>query len=225
MDQKQIKRNLHYFTKTDTMLYVGIGLAAVGVLMFFLGYSYFSYILASVFAPVGLVLLLIGASRRVTDADVDACVGKLTDGMAVDTVENPKFAKRMLKQIAPLFIQSYELEPDLHLKRTASGSIRSEKYTASIVYALEDGLYIVTRTVSLLIDEAVEQVLEIPYEQIQGISVEHEERELTLGKKTQRVSVSHLRVQGETELLLPMQSTADVDDFISRIHRYIAGNK
>ncbi len=223
MDQKQIKRNLHYFTKTDTALFVGIGLLVAGVLLFFLGYGYVSYVLASVFAPVGIVLLLVGASRRVTDADIDACVGKLTDGMAVDIVENPKFGKRMLKQISPLFIQAYVLDEDLHLKRTASGSIRSEKYTASIVYALDQGLYIVTRTVSLLVDEAVEQVVEIPYEQIKGISVEHGELELPIGKKTQRVSVSHLHVQGETELMLPMQSTADVDDFISRVHRYVAG--
>lgn len=225
MDQKQIKRNLHYFTKTDTAMFVGIGLLVAGVLLFFLGYGYISYVLASVLAPVGIVLLLVGASKRVTDADIDACVGRLTDGMAVDIVENPKFGKRMLKQISPLFIQAYVLEPDLYLKRAASGSIRSEKYTASIVYALEDELYIVTRTVSLLADESEQQVLEISYADISGLSVEHGEQMLTVGKKTQRVSVSHLCVKGETELMLPMQSTADVDDFIARTHRYIAENK
>ena len=96
MDQKQLKRNLHYFTKSDTSLYVGIGLLIAGVALFFFGYGYISYIIASILAPVGLVLALVGASRRVTDADIDACIAKLTEGMEVDLVENPKFAMRML---------------------------------------------------------------------------------------------------------------------------------
>ena len=43
MDQKQIKRNLHYFTKSDTMLFVGIGMIAVGVALFFFGYDVYQF--------------------------------------------------------------------------------------------------------------------------------------------------------------------------------------
>ena len=123
MDQKQLKRNLHYFTKSDTPLYVGIGLVAVGVALFFLGYGYVSYVIASVCAPVGLLLALIGASRRVTDADIDNCVTKLTENMEVDLVENPKFAKRILKHVPMLRVQNYVYDQALAHKYAKSGSI------------------------------------------------------------------------------------------------------
>ncbi len=222
MDQKQLKRNLHYFTKSDTMLYVGIGLVAVGVALFFFGYGYISYILASVFAPVGLVLLLIGASQRVTDADIDACVVKLTEGMEVDLVENPKFAKRMLKQIPIMKLQNYVYDDTLMHKYAKSGSIRSEKLESALLYALDNELYVVHRRISLLSDECDTQVYEISYADIEGIEITDKQTVLTFGKKARTVTTSALQIKAATQIELPMQSNADTDEFITRIRRVIA---
>ena len=122
MDQKQIKRNLNYFTKSDTPMYVGIGMLIVGVVLYFVTYSYLVYIIASVLAAAGLILALIGASHRVTDTDIDSCVARLTEGMEVDLVENPKFAKRMLKQVPVIKLQNYiydDIIPGVQLIVTA----------------------------------------------------------------------------------------------------------
>lgn len=226
MDQKQIKRNLLYFTKTDTMLYVGIGLLVVGVALFFLTYSYLAYIIASVCAAVGLVLFLIGASHRVTDADIDACIATLTEGMAVDTVENPKFSKRIQKQIPVLHVHSYLYDDGLHFKYAKSGSIRSDQYEATILYALDTGLYVVRRRISLLCaDEIDTQTVEIPYTEIEKLEIVQTQKVLTLRKKPRTVTPTLLCIRGNCPMEIPMQSTADVDEFIQRVHRALTEAK
>ena len=225
MDQKQLKRNLHYFTKSDTPLYVGIGLVAVGVALFFLGYGYVSYVIASVCAPVGLVLALIGASRRVTDADIDNCVAKLTENMEVDLVENPKFAKRMLKHIPMLRVQNYVYDQALAHKYAKSGSIRSEKLECALIYALDTELYIVHRRVSLLKDECDTQVYEIPYTEIGCMEITEKQTSLSFGKNTRTVTSSFLHIAAKTPFELPMQSNADLDEFLVRVKRVIAESK
>lgn len=222
MDQKQIKRNLNYFTKSDTPLYVGIGMLIVGVILYFVTYSYLVYILASVLAVAGLVLMLIGASGRVTDADIDACIGTLTEGMAVDVVENPKFAKRMLPQIPALHLQSYLYGDSLRYKLTKSGAVRSELYEATILYALDSGLYIVRRRVCLLSDECEQQVVEIPYADITGLEVTESEKVITVGKKLHTITPAMLCIRAAQPMEIPMQNTADVDDFISRVARVLS---
>lgn len=222
MDQKQIKRNLNYFTKSDTPLYVGIGMLIVGVVLYFVTYSYLVYIIASVLAAAGLILMLIGASGRVTDADIDTCIAALSEDMEVDLVENPKFAKRMLGQIPVLHLQSYLYKEGLRYRIAKSGSIRSELYQACIVYALDTGLYVVLRSIPLLGDPIDTQTIEIPYSEIQGVESMQGEFKLTIGKKSYTVTPTALCIRGAQPLEIPMQNTADVDEFITRISRILA---
>lgn len=225
MDQKQLKRNLNYFTKSDTPLYVGIGLLVVGVALFFFGYGYISYVIASILAPVGLVLALVAASRRVTDADIDACVAKLTEGMEVDLVENPKFAKRMLKQIPMIKLQNYIFDDALAHKYAKNGAVRTEKLETALIYALDTELYVVHRNFSLLADESDTQVYEIPYTDIESIEITEQQTKMTFGKNTRTVAYSLLTIKGASTLELPMQSNADTDEFVSRVKRVLAENK
>lgn len=225
MDQKQLKRNLHYFTKTDTPLFVGIGMLIVGVVLYFVTYSYLVYIIASVLAVAGLVLTLIGASGRVTDADIDSCVARLTEGMEVDLVENPKFAKRMLRQIPMLRVQNYVYDDALKHKYAKSGAIRSEKLESALLYALDDRLYVVHRRISLLADECETQIIELPYAEIEDIAVTEKQTKLTFGKNTRTVTASFLCIKTATLLELPMQSNADTDEFILRVKRVLAESR
>jgi hypothetical protein len=222
MDQKQLKRNLNYFTKSDTPLYVGIGLLVVGVALFFFGRGYISYVIASILAPVGLVLALVAASRRVTDADIDACVAKLTEGMEVDLVENPKFAKRMLKQMPMIKLQNYIFDDALAHKYAKNGAVRTEKLETALIYALDTELYVVQRRFSLLADECDTQIYEIPYTDIEGIEITEQQTKMTFGKNTRTVTSCFLSIKSNTPLELPMQSNADTDEFVSRIKRVLA---
>ena len=225
MDQKQLKRNLNYFTKSDTPLYLGIGMLVVGVVLYFVTYNYVVYVIASILAAVGLVLALIGASRRVTDADIDTCIAKLTEGMEVDLVENPKFAKRMLKQVPMIKVQNYIYDDALMHKYAKSGTIRTEKLESTLIYALDTSLYVVHRRFALLSDECDTQVYEIPYTEIESIEIAEKQTKLTFGKNTRTVTSCFLCINTSTPLELPMQSNADTDDFIARMRRVLAEGK
>ena len=225
MDQKQLKRNLHYFTKSDTPLYVGIGMLIVGVALFFFGRGYISYVIASILAPVGLVLALVAASRRVTDADMDACIAKLTEGMEVDLVENPKFAKRMRKEVPMIKLQNYIYDDALAHKYGKNGTIRTEKLECTLLYPLDTSLYIVHRPFSLIADECDTQVYEIPYTEIESIEITEKQTKLTFGKNMRTVTASFLSIKGTSTLELPMQNNADTDEFVTRMRRVLAESK
>ena len=225
MDQKQLKRNRNYFTKSDTPMYVGIGMLIIGVVLYFVTYSYVVYVLASVLAVAGLVLGLIGAAGRVTDADMDACIAKLTEGMEVDLVENPKFAKRMLKQVPQTKVQNYIFDDALAHKYGKSGMIRTEKLETALLYPLDTALYVVHRRFSLLADQCDTQVYEIPYTEIEGVEIAEQQTKLTFGKNTRTVTYSTLCIKGATPLALPMQNNADTDEFVSRMRRVLAESK
>ena len=225
MDQKQLKRNHNYFTKSDTPMYVGIGMLIVGVVLYFVTYSYLVYIIASVLAAAGLILALIGASRRVTDTDIDSCVARLTEGMEVDLVENPKFAKRMLKQLPVIKLQNYIYDDALAHKYGKSGMIRTEALESTLIYPLDTALYVIHRHISLLADESDTQIYEIPYAEIEGIEITDQPIKLTFGKNTRTLTASFLCIKGSTTLMLPMQNNADTDEFLSRIHRVLADSK
>ena len=225
MDQKQLKRNRNYFTKSDTPMYVGIGMLVVGVVLYFVTYSYVVYIIASVLAAAGLILALIGASVHVSDADLDHCVVKLTEGMEVDLVENPKFAKRMRREVPVAKVQSYVFDDALAHKYGKSGTIRTEKLESTLLYPLDTALYVVHRRISLLSDECDTQIYELPYTEIEGIEIAEQQTTLTFGKNTRTVSYCTLCIHGATPLALPMQSNADTDDFVSRMRRVLAESK
>ena len=225
MDQKQLKRNLNYFTKSDTPMYVGIGMLIVGVVLYFVTYNYVVYVIASVLAVVGLVLALIGASYRVTDADIDACIARLTEGMEVDLVENPKFAKRMLKQVPMIRVQNYVFDDALAHKYGKSGAIRTEKLETALLYPLDTALYVVHRRFSLLADECETKIYEISYTEIESMENSEQQTKLTFGKNTRTVTYSTLCIKGATPLALPMQNNADTDEFVSRMHRVLAESK
>ena len=225
MDQKQLKRNRNYFTKSDTPMFVGIGMLIVGVVLYFFTYSYVVYVIASVLAVVGLVLALIGASRRVTDADMDACIARLTEGMEVDLVENPKFAKRMRKEVPQTKVQNYIFDDALAHKYGKSGMIRTEKLEAALLYPLDTALYVVHRRFSLLADECDTQTYEIPYTEIESVEITEQQTKLTFGKNMRTVSYCTLCIKGATPLALPMQNNADTDEFVSRMRRVLAESK
>ena len=225
MDQKQLKRNLNYFTKSDTPMYVGIGMLIVGVVLYFVTYNYVVYVIASVLAVVGLVLALIGASYRVTDADIDACIARLTEGMEVDLVENPKFAKRMRKEVPMIRVQNYIFDDVLAHKYGKSGTIRTERLESALLYPLDTALYVVHRRFSLLADACNTEVYEIPYAEIESMEITEQQTKLTFGKNTRTITYSTLCIQGTEPLALPMQSNADTDEFVSRMRRVLAESK
>ena len=64
------KQNVNYFMKSGWMKPTGLGLLIAGIAFLFFGWGFISYILMVVFIPAGIVLFIVGASTRSTDAEM-----------------------------------------------------------------------------------------------------------------------------------------------------------
>ena len=68
--KKQINDSTRYYYQRDIIRPIGMVLLPIGLVMLFLRMGFISYILATVFIPVGLVLFLVGGAKLVSDNDV-----------------------------------------------------------------------------------------------------------------------------------------------------------
>ena len=73
---KDHKKLINYFQKWDGAGPLGLGMMAVGFLALWLGWSYFSYILAIVLMPCGLGVFLYGNIGRGSDAEINDRIKK-----------------------------------------------------------------------------------------------------------------------------------------------------
>ena len=95
---KQEKASVNYFTKTDTLKFVGGGLLIAGLRCLWIGWGYIGYILAFIGTPTGLILFLIGASGRVSDVDMDKYIESKMACLNIDIDSDKHYQLKLLKQ-------------------------------------------------------------------------------------------------------------------------------
>jgi len=150
---KDFKSHINYFKRSDSLKYIGIVLAVLGVFLYMFGWSYISYIIATIALPIGGALFIIGSSGRASDGDINEYITKRTEGIEIDLENNPSIKKRLLKQIPVETVEGYEYRDGLMVTKAKDGSIRSSEYTKSVLYSLSDALHIVSRRISIVSDE------------------------------------------------------------------------
>jgi hypothetical protein len=224
---KDFKSHINYFKKSDSLKYIGIVLAVLGVFLYMFGWGYVSYIIATVALPIGGVLFIIGSSGRASDSDINEYIAKRTEGIEIDLENNPNIKKRLLKQIPIETIEGYEYKDGLMVTKAKDGSIRSAEYTKSVLYSLSDALHIVSRRISLVSDETHEEDIEILYSDLSDIRIENNDTRLTFGKKVFKASDVRLVIKysGEKSLSLPARDNASLDNFIEMLKRAMSNNK
>ena len=68
---KRRKDTLRYYNQSDWMRPTGLGAIIAAVVLFYFGWTYVSYILASLLMPGGLFLFFYASVRHTSDADVE----------------------------------------------------------------------------------------------------------------------------------------------------------
>ena len=148
------KHNLNYFKKSGWQKPLGAGLFIAGVLLFLFGWSYFSYILSIIFVLLGIALFLIGSSLRATDSDIDEFITKNLADFNVRLEEDKNYSRRILKHIPREELEVYKYDDGLMFTKTKTGNLRSSEYVKSIIYILSDGLYVASRSISIVSGES-----------------------------------------------------------------------
>ena len=177
-----IKNNINYFKMSDLLAYIGEGCMLIGVPLFIFAPGILFWI-SAIIIPVGAVAFIIGVSVRSNDKDMDLVVKQQTEDLYEDLNENAKYVRRVVQRVPPFTIEGYEYEQGLHLRKAKSGVIRSSKFTKTFVYMLKDGVYVKSRTVSLIGEASKNKSTEISFDLLKSMEIGREEKILTYGKK------------------------------------------
>ena len=223
------KNNIGYFAKSDDMRTTGLGLLIGGFAALCLGFatSYILYIIGGPLIIVGAVLYVIGAAGRSSDEDIKSCIARGCEGMEVDLSEDRAYNKRIMPKTEPEVLKDFEYREGLMLTRSKSNSLRSSEYTKTILYFLTDGLYIVTRTFSLVEDNVRNAALEIPFLVTDKVEIVRETPTLHFGKKTFNTHYARLVIRYEDGKVLnvPIHDDITADQLAERIMKMVTTAK
>jgi len=217
------KQNLNYFKSSERTKTIGIALMVLSVALYFFGWGYISYILMCISLPAGLFLFFWGSGRRSTDNEIDECIKKLTTGLETALIEDQDFAKKLNKNFSQIAIQSYEFDDGLMFTKSKAGSVRSSRYTKAVIFVLQDSLYILKRSFSLVADDVKDSNYEMSFSDIDGLELSHIEKNLVFEKKTFKVKCVKLNIVcgGETVLSLFAPDDVNTEQMIERLNSII----
>lgn len=227
MNEKNYKTNTNYFTKSDLLRPIAGALAAIGFLLYLFGFGYVSYILGSIFLPGAVVLFIIGSVGNASESDITDTIEAKTVDLEVRFEDDKRYATRTLHGFPPFIAEGHEYEDGLMVKRAKSGVVRTSKYTKSILYALEDALYVTERSFSLVDDLVENKVYDIPYAEIKGIEILRDHKTVTFRGKRFTVKLTQLaitRTDGEI-IVFPVHDDIGSDEFVEKLLKYIDERK
>ncbi len=217
------KLNTNYFTKTDLLMNIGLALTFIGLALFIFGRSitFVLYVISWGMLPIGVVLFIIGASRRSTDKDIEDCIKSKLQTMDYSPFNLGVNERRIVKNREPIIIEDYEYDNGLHLKKSKKGIIFSSKYTKTVLYLLTDALMVITRSISVVSDEEKNKKFEIPYSSISEVKIAREEKDISyLEKSFHTVSEKFvIRYGGGYKFAVPVHVDVNSKSVVDKINR------
>ncbi len=232
--KKQINDGTRYYYQKDIVRPIGMILLPIGLIMLFLRMGFVSYILATVFIPVGLVLFLAGGAKLVSDNDVLEQIDHAMLDYDKPITNMTGFERIVLKQPAPVEMASYRFDDKAkYFRRGKNSTPVSDVYSRTHIFFIKDGMMIIGRTITLSeLNEAEGRGIEDISETISfaGIkSVALEEHNVTVIQtntgKPMSVKWCELVITGNTEELIRIPTKNDMDAIalVDDINRKCAG--
>ena len=215
------KQNVNYFKMNDLMEYIGIGFMAVALPLFIFAYGIL-WIVSCAMLPIGVILFIIGVSIRSSEKDIISSLKRKTEGVVIP-FDNLGINERRINRKLPYeVIGDYEYENGLMYKKSKNGIV-SSKYTKTALYLLTDALYISTKTVSLISDEAKGRKFEIPYASIEEVRLDKDEKTVTFDKKVFNVIEQRLVIRhgGGYKFSVPIHVDVNARAVVEKINKQI----
>lgn len=232
--KKKIKDGSLYFRQKDILRPLGAVLMPIGLVWYYFGWSYLSYILPSIMVPAGLVMFIIGGAKHISDNDIAEQVEHAMLDYDKSVTDRAGFDRVVLKQPAPLEMCAYSFGADAgYFKKGKNGTLISDRYTRTHIFYTKDSLLVVGRTVSIAdLDESKgigreDFDIQIPFSSIRQAALEPHETTVSLtntGKATVAKWCELVLTGEEGELLrIPVQNDMDAASLVEDIQHRIAG--
>ena len=209
-----------YYHQKDVIRPIGMVMLPLGLVMLWLGWSYISYILATTFISVGLILFLVGTSKLVSESDIQELMDRAMRDYDKSVTDMNGYERIVLKQPAPIELASYQFGDKAKCFRRAKNSTPvSDVYTRTRLFYTKDALMIVSRTLSVtelsVADgTGIHDVSEtIGFGGIRSASLETHEETVTVTNtgKPMTVKWTELVIMGHDEELMRIPTKNDMD--------------
>lgn len=228
--KKKIKDGSLYFRQKDILRPIGAALMPIGLVWFYFGWSWISYILPSIMVPVGLVLFIVGGSKIISDNDIAEQLDHAMVDYDKSVTDMSGFDRVVLRQPAPVEISAYHFgEYAKYFKKGKNGTPISDLYTRSHLFFTKESIMIVSRTVSIseLKETEGSGVMDtsdhIAFASIKNASLEEYNTPVTLTNTGKPLTVKwcELVLQGvDGELLrIPAKNDMDASTLVDDINR------
>ena len=126
---KRRKDTLRYYNQSDWMRPTGLGAIIAAVVLFYFGWTYVSYILASLLMPGGLFLFFYASVRHTSDADVEKERETLLRDFDSSVTGAEDYDHAVLRQPASLLTDGWIADGDArYFRRTKSGNVISDRF-------------------------------------------------------------------------------------------------
>ena len=218
--KKQINDGTRYYHQKDIVRPIGMVLLPVGLVMLFLRMGFISYILATVFIPVGLVLFLVGGAKLVSDNDVIEQIDHAMLDYDKSVTDMNGYERIVLKQPAPVELTSYQFgDKAKYFKRGKNSTPISDVYTRTHLFFTKDSILVVGRTLTISeLNEAegkgIADVSEqLAFAGIKSASLEVHETKVILTNTGKPLTVKwcELVIMGHSEELMRIPTKNDMD--------------
>ena len=227
-----IKQNTNYFKISDKFSRASVlvfGGGVVSMLLAFFGLGRFIFFtLAGLLLPVGFVMYLIGTTQRATDEDIRVQIEQATQDMEVDLSKITKYQRRIVPGKEPRELSGFDYDDGLMFTKTSRNSnVISSSYTKALLYQLKDEFYIVRRKVSLVSEDVLNEVIEIPFVDISTINYITERKTVTFEKNTYEVELTKIEIKyGENEIIsFPIGKDVEAEAYTEKLLKTVLSAK
>lgn len=227
---KKIKDGSLYYHQKDILRPIGAVLLPAGLVILYLGWSFVSYILATIAIPVGLVLFIVGSSKHISDNDIKEQIDHAMLDYDKSVTDMNGYERVVLKQPSPVEITAYSFgENARYFKKGKNGTPISDLVTRTHVFYTKDSVIFAGRSLSIAAlnettGEGITDYAEhIPFSKTHSASLELHETAVTLTNTGKALTVKwcELVISGEEgELLrIPVQNDMDAASIVEDFNR------
>ncbi|MFA6948473.1 MAG: hypothetical protein WCQ72_05785 [Eubacteriales bacterium] len=182
-------------------------------------------------AIVGIVLIVFDLGRRTKDSDINSQVDREIKDQTFHAQETLGIDDKKIRLHETFEYREYSFDdPEtLLVKRGGDGKYRTSVFCASEVFLTTVKMFIHSKTFSLIEDKKSESTIEIPYEQLDEVSIENLQftKSVNNGKETYNVEYSHMHIKRTdgSEVVINVSHDAAVDNSVMQINHYIANRR
>ena len=220
---KDYKNFINYFKRSDGTASTGMGLLIGGVILFWLGWTFFwlFFYLGIPMIPVGIALYIYGTTGRSDESELTKIIKDNSDAISfTDIKESLEYRKRLPKKAVEENFNGYVFHDDVLIKKAKSGAMVSSEYICGKMLILTDAILIRSCKFSFVSDDKHQSEIEIPFFSIEKVEIERETQIYQIEKKEFTVKTCFLVITHEgIQTRLPHKDDIYADELTVTLNR------